>query len=139
MARGPENTFIAWVHRTLPTEVYRMKNHNTYNSGIADCWYSGNGGDLWVEYKYVKVPQRPTTRVDIGLTELQKNWLSKRFHEGRNVCVAVGCADGVVLMHTPLIWELSMYASTFSERVQPRRILLDHIREATLSCESSVS
>ena len=78
MSSGPENRFIQSLHRLLPAQVYRMKNHNPYNSGIADCWYSGDAGDLWVEYKYEAT--LPKTRsVSADLAELQKDWLRKRY------------------------------------------------------------
>lgn len=90
----PENTFIQSVHRHLPAELYRMKNHNQYNGGIPDCWYSGPAGDLWIEYKFVILPKRDSTIVGIELSELQKNWLRSRHAEGREVGVIVGCPQG---------------------------------------------
>ena len=61
MSRGPENNFISSVHKHLPMKLYRMKNNNPYNGGIADVWYSGSKADLWIEYKFVKLPARDTT------------------------------------------------------------------------------
>ena len=104
MSRGPENTFIGSVHSHLPAALYRMKNHNEFNAGIADCWYSGRKNDLWVEYKFVVVPARDATRIDLvggkapALSHLQQEWLQARHKEGRNVVVIVGSkAGGVVL------------------------------------------
>lgn len=100
MSSGPENRFIQGVHAKLPARVYRMKNHNPYNSGIADCWYSGRRGDLWVEYKFVQIPKRASTIVDISagesppLTKLQQEWLKGRHSEGRSVGVIIGTPDG---------------------------------------------
>lgn len=100
MSSGPENTFIRSLHRLLPAGVYRMKNHNPYNSGIADCWYSGNAGDLWVEYKFLVLPKRAATVVDITagnappLTALQQDWLRSRHAEGRGVGVIIGMPQG---------------------------------------------
>ena len=100
MSSGPENRFIQGVHAKLPARVYRMKNHNPYNSGIADCWYSGKRGDLWVEYKFVQIPKRISTIVDISagenppLTKLQQEWLKGRHSEGRSVGVIIGTPDG---------------------------------------------
>lgn len=100
MSSGPENRFIASIHRLLPSGVYAMKNHNPYNAGIADCWYSTVGGDLWVEYKYLELPKRPDTLVDLcsgknpPITRLQQEWLKARDQEGRSVCVVIGTADG---------------------------------------------
>ena len=39
----PENSFITGVHRYV--QSYYMKNHNEYNGGIADVWYSGEKRD----------------------------------------------------------------------------------------------
>lgn len=73
-----------------------MKNHNQYNGGIPDVWYSGNRSDLWIEYKFVTLPKRDTTLIVPGLSDLQQNWIESRFNEGRNVGVVVGCKSGGV-------------------------------------------
>lgn len=96
MSRQPENTFIASVHKFLPRELYRQKNHNQYNGGIADVWYSGPKADLWVEYKFEVLPKRDDTIVPIDLSPLQREWLTSRHGEGRNVGVVVGCKEGGV-------------------------------------------
>ena len=41
MSKGPENTFIASIHRCLPRSVYTLKNHNQYNGGIAGAGLLG--------------------------------------------------------------------------------------------------
>ena len=100
MASGPENRFIQAVHSKLPATVYRMKNHNPYNSGIADCWYSGRAGDLWIEYKWATIPKRDSTVVDMAggknppISALQSNWLVGRDEEGRNVGAIIGTPSG---------------------------------------------
>lgn len=92
----PENTFIGAVHRHLPAELYRMKNHNQFNAGIPDVWYSGPAGDLWLEYKFIVIPKRDTTIIKVELSDLQKNWIRLRAAEGRRVGVVVGCKEGGV-------------------------------------------
>ena len=100
MSSGPENRFIQAIHRLLPARVYRMKNHNPYVGGVADCWYSGTAGDLWVEYKLLELPKKPTTIVDLcggsspALSALQQEWLRNRHHEGRSVGVIIGTYTG---------------------------------------------
>lgn len=97
---GPENTFIASVHKHLPPQLYRMKNHNQYNGGIPDVWYSGTKADLWVEYKYVNLPKKDDTVIQLTggknplLSHLQLEWLIERHKEGRNVAVVVGSKLG---------------------------------------------
>lgn len=122
MSKGPENTFIAAVHRHLPVSLYRMKNHNQYNGGIADVWYSGLKADLWVEYKFVKVPVRDSTVIDLGLSELQKHWLRARFDEGRHVAVIVGSKDGGVWLPNAS-WENAVTAKKFRELIRSRQEL----------------
>lgn len=126
MSRGPENTFIGSVHKHLPESVYRMKNHNEYNSGIADCWYDGPTGDLWVEYKFIVVPKRDTTLIIIDLSDLQKWWLRNRYENGRNVAVVVGCKAGGVWFED-CYWEEPITAKEFKERCMHRQELVEQI------------
>lgn len=137
MSRKPENTFIASVHRHLPSmnELYRMKNHNDFNGGIADCWYSGSGADLWVEYKFIVVPKRPDTMIDLvggknpTISALQQDWLRGRYNEGRHVWVIVGCkAGGVIFKY--LEWERPLPVGEFNDLVSTRsevaRVIATH-------------
>ena len=112
MSRGPETTFIQSVHRHLPKDVYRMKNHNEFNGGIADCWYDGSAADLWVEYKFIVVPKRDTTLVTVDLSPLQREWLRDRAKNGRNVAVVVGCKAGGVWLNAPG-WDENLTAAEF--------------------------
>ncbi len=135
MARGPENTFIASVHRHLPVQLYRMKNHNEYNAGIADCWYSGKR-DLWVEYKFIALPKRGTALIDLvggkspALSHLQQAWLRERYSEGRNVWVIVGCKEGGVFFRKRT-WETPVTADDFRAEIQSRKDLAAEIANFT--------
>jgi hypothetical protein len=81
MARKPENTFIASVHKHLQC-TYFEKMNNPYRSGTPDVWYSGDKSDLWAEYKFIQsIPVKVDVRLD--LSELQKLWLRRRYEEGR--------------------------------------------------------
>jgi hypothetical protein len=119
MSAGPENTFIQAVHRYLPRNLYSMKNHNMYNGGIADCWYSGAGRDLWIEWKFIVAPKKDDTVVNLhagkqpSMSALQRDWLRSRFDEGRNVWVGIGSADGGVLFKDPREWETPFTAGEF--------------------------
>ena len=118
----PENTFIASVHRHLPVDLYHMKNHNQYNGGIPDVWYSGPAGDLWIEYKFIAVPKRDDTNIIINLSELQKNWLRSRFSEGRKVAVVVGCKEGGVWFDG-VSWDYTYTAKDFRSLMSDRKEL----------------
>lgn len=136
MSKGPENTFIGSVHKHLPDSVYRMKNHNQYNGGIADCWYSGNRADLWVEYKFIKVPARPDTVINLitgknpELSFLQQEWLRGRYGEGRKVGVIVGCKDGGVWF-PGISWDVTFTAQFYREAIKSRRELAELISYLT--------
>ena len=130
MSRGPETTFIASVHKHLPESLYRIKNNNRYNGGQADCWYSGNKADLWVEYKFIVVPKRPETTVDIDPSALQQKWLKDRHDEGRNIGVIVGCKEGGVWLGG-VEWDRPIVQKDFVERIKSRRELAEVIRDLT--------
>lgn len=138
----PENQFINSVHAHLPppSELYRMKNHSEYTAGVADCWYSGRGKkskDLWIEWKFITVPVRDTTVIDLVtrpspktepiLTELQQEWLRERTLEGRNVVVGIGSAKGGVILWGDFEWQRQITAAEFRDRMQDRKSLASTI------------
>lgn len=136
MSRKPETTFIESVHRHLPPmdELYRMKNHNEFNAGIADVWYSGTASDLWVEYKFIAVPVRDTTVIDLvsgdkpAISHLQQAWLTERHAEGRNVGVIVGCKDGGVWF-PGVSWDKTYTAKQFRSDILARKALAKVIND----------
>ena len=133
MSKGPENTFIGSVHKHLPAGIYRMKNHNAYVGGIADVWYSGVR-DLWVEYKFIVVPKRPDTVIDLitgknpAISYLQQEWLRSRHEEGRSVGVIVGSKDGGVWF-PGLTWDATYPAKKFLSLLQTRKDLAGTIEK----------
>ena len=133
MSKGPENTFIGSVHKHLPAGIYRLKNHNQYNGGIADVWYSGVR-DLWVEYKFIVVPKRPDTVIDLitgknpAISYLQQEWLRSRHEEGRSVGVIVGSKDGGVWF-PGLTWDATYPAKKFLSLLQARKDLAGTIEK----------
>lgn len=133
MSQGPENTFIGSVHKHLPAGIYHMKNHNAYVGGIADVWYSGVR-DLWVEYKFIVVPKRPDTVIDLitgknpAISYLQQEWLRSRHGEGRSVGVIVGSKDGGVWF-PGLTWDATYPAKKFLSLLQTRKDLAGTIEK----------
>lgn len=134
MASGPETRFIASIHKLLPPvdEFYRMKNHNEYNAGIADCWYSGKR-DLWVEYKWVDLPARASTIIDItagkkpSLSKLQAEWIEQRRSEGRNVWIVIGSSVGG-LMFTHNMEPYPIRADDFTKRCHAKPLVASIIK-----------
>jgi hypothetical protein len=136
MSQKPENTFIASIHKLLPPTLYRMKNHNAYNGGIPDVWYSGVKADLWIEYKFLVLPKRDSTVIDLTagkdpmLSALQQAWLRGRRAEGRNVGVIVGCKEGGVWFdHTS--WKHPYTTAEYREWLLDRKSIASTIFEVT--------
>ncbi len=132
MAVKPENTFRTGVHKYLPADLYHVKMNNPFAAGIADDWYSGSKADLWVEYKYLQVPKRPSTLIDLTagkkpeISHLQQEWLRSRHTEGRSVAVIVGCPQGGVLF-LDREWESPITAEDFNSRLLSRQQLASWI------------
>ena len=99
MAAKPETTFYTAINRLLPRELHKEKMNNPYRGGTADMWYSGNRGDLWVEYKWLAHHPRGEFKPDLSALQIQ--WLSARHKEGRNVAVIIGCTKGVMILRHP--------------------------------------
>ena len=116
MSSKPESQFIASVQRHLPPEheFHREKMANPYRGGTADSWYSGTRADLWVEWKFIILPKRPETVIDLAkeLSPLQQNWIAQRRVEGRNVWIGIGCKEGGVLLRDST-WPLAMPCKLF--------------------------
>ena len=131
MASKPESTFITSLHRHFPSKEvpYHMKNHNVYNGGIPDVWYSGRHGDMWVEYKFIEVPKRLTTVIVPNLSELQLQWLSDRQCEGRNVYVIIGCKSGGMVLSGTEQWRNGITTEQFQNALQTRKQLADWITQ----------
>lgn len=107
-----------------------MKNHNQFNAGIADCWYSGAECDLWVEYKFIVVPKRDETEVKFGFSPLQIDWLTKRYDEGRTVMAVIGAETGGVILSGRDV-TTSMTAGEYRTRVQTKKEIAAYITSIT--------
>ena len=128
MAAKPETSFTRRITSRLPKSIYHMKNSNPYTAGVPDLWFSGNSGDLWVEMKYIEtlpvsVPVRPTKL----LTALQLDWLNRRYEEGRNVAVIIGCKTGGVILLDKL-WQTDIAVDTFKTLIRSPADLAEWIR-----------
>ena len=86
-----EHTFVRSIHNRLKGKLHIWKVAAGFANGVPDAWYSGNKGDLWVEYKWGKYP----------LSTLQRLWLTARHAEGRRCWVVTGTDKGVVVYTQP--------------------------------------
>lgn len=125
-----EHSFIRSIHSKLPTDVYAWKINDNYQGGVADAYYSMRGGnDLWVEYKYLpKLPKRPTTLIQYGLSALQLQWLRERLADGRRVMVIVGSPQGHLVMENGA-WESAVPCSGFISQAIDTRGVVTYILE----------
>jgi hypothetical protein len=121
MASKPETTFSRAVNKHLRLDLHKEKMSNPYRGGTADYWYSGNKGDLWVEYKWLPKAPRSTFSLVTGkkpaLSALQQKWLRERGDEGRNVAVIVGCPTGTIILRNR-DWEQSVNSDFVITRQQ---------------------
>ncbi len=121
MSAKPETTFYTSVHKHLPSIdlLHHEKMSNPYRAGTFDHWYSGGKADLWVEWKFIVLPKRDTTLIDIcggkkpSLSALQQQWGYRRHHEGRDVWVIIGCKEGGVICRMPPEWTQTFRADGF--------------------------
>jgi hypothetical protein len=143
MSAKPETTFIAAIHRGLnPHGPHAEKNHNPYRGGTADVWYSGDKGDLWVEYKFVQTVTPKSRAVIPDLTQLQIDWLMSRYEEGRNVAVVLGVGKLGGVIYRERGWEIPLSGELFLTKMVSRgeisRWILDQTgRRYVRSSESS--
>lgn len=134
MSAKPESTFIESVHRHLSPTLYRIKNHNVFNAGIADVWYSGTSADLWIEYKFIVVPKRLDTVIDMvggkkpDISHLQQDWLRARHAEGRNVGVIIGSKLGGVWL-PGISWDRTFTTEEFLADSRERKSLANIITD----------
>lgn len=143
MAAKPETTFYQSVHRHLPpeSELHREKMNNPYRGGTFDHWYDGPGGDLWVEWKFIELPKRPGTVIDLvtprgkkmesPLSALQQQWGRDRYSNGRDVWVIVGCKEGGVIFEA-LRWEVPITTAEFKQSMLSRQQIAQRIRAHVL-------
>ena len=109
--RMNEAKFTQKVNKSLTNKVYTWKISDRFTSGIPDSYYSGNSGDLWVEYKFLKRVPKSLFLLK-NLSELQKKWLLSRHKEGRPVAVIVGYEDGAATI---------LPGNAFEEQIDPSK------------------
>lgn len=96
-----EHSFIRSIHRKLPKEIFTWKINDNYAGGVADAYYSGFKDDVWIEYKYVTLPKKDTSKIKLGLSPLQIHWLKEQYARGRNVAVVIGSPEGNIILRQP--------------------------------------
>ena len=132
MSRKPETEFIQRLHRKMgAVKPYHMKLNNPLTAGIPDVYYSGSGGELWVEYKYDPKAGMGRKFVLPALSPLQIAWMNGRYKEGRQVAVILGCMKGVMI-YTHGKWAVPMAPSFFEQHLVSEQEAADWIKSRTL-------
>tara|TARA_B110000967_G_C18691260_1_gene463124 strand:- start:433 stop:840 length:408 start_codon:yes stop_codon:yes gene_type:complete len=124
-----EHGFVKSVHRSLPSELYKWKIHDTYTGGVPDAFYAGPSGVLFVEYKYIpKLPVRDTTKLRTTLSPIQIEWLNKMHQFGSaKVAVVIGAEETAVIL-TAGEWSNPLTKQEYVKRCVPRKDVGDWIR-----------
>lgn len=126
-----EHGFVRSIHRQLPDSLYKWKINDNFQGGVADAYYSGKAGDLWVEYKYLPLlPKKGNTLVKLGLTGQQLLWLTARHKEGRTVAVVIGSPQGHLIL-TENTWTSPIGCEDFIRRAIATKDVVDYIVRTT--------
>lgn len=131
--RKPESTYRSSIVKLLKgSGIYTWGIHDSYTSGVPDHYYSGSGGSMFAEYKYLP---KDTLKFDLTrppkspkLSRLQQEWLNSRHHEGRHVCVIVGMPSGGVILV-----DGAWMTPVFADRILTRKEIAAYIMEICLS------
>lgn len=117
-----EAGFTRAIHKKLPSTVYHWKVNDRFTVGVPDAWYSGERGDLWVEYKFL--PKLPRVIRHTLLSDKQRHWLNLRHAEGRNVMVAIGHEKRVLVLEHGN-WNYDQDRQTFESDALTRQDFVD--------------
>lgn len=135
-----EHGFIRSIHRKLPKAVYRWKINDNFAGGVADAYYSGVAGDLWIEYKFVHLPKRDSSKVPLGLRPLQIEWLQARKSEGRDVAIVVGSDEGCILLTEIEQFDMTdISKSDFLSSAVDKSNIVEHILQRTYGANTQES
>jgi hypothetical protein len=91
----------------------RWKIHDTYTGGVPDAWYAGPAGTLFVEYKYVLLPQKSTTPIKVGLSAQQRLFLN-RLIEYHLSCVIIVAHQNGAAIFSPAEVDVGLFKESFS-------------------------
>ena len=123
------------MHRHLSPEIYRWKIHDTHTGGVPDAYYCGPGDSLWIEYKYIKLPKRASTLVQLNLSELQKIWLTRAYEWRQSVAIVVGYEKklATVITNPNLIGKITK--TTLQEEAISFKAVAAWIENTVSSCQ----
>tara|TARA_B100000401_G_C52680497_1_gene659433 strand:+ start:398 stop:835 length:438 start_codon:yes stop_codon:yes gene_type:complete len=94
-----EHSFVKSVHRKLDKSVYVWKIADRYSGGVPDAMYAGPAGILFIEYKYIKLPKRPTTIIKTGLSPLQEQWITQMQQWKHPTWLVIGAEKSCLILN----------------------------------------
>jgi hypothetical protein len=129
-----EHSFIKSIHKRLHPDVYKWKIHDTYTGGVPDAMYSGPGGVLFVEYKYIKAfPKWDTTAIKTSVSVLQLQWL-ERMNTAASATLVVGVEDSAVIITSKfIIWCANIHIANIISRPISREDVTNWVRDEVLN------
>lgn len=141
-----EHSFIRSVHYYLQqykkqgADLWLWKIHDTYAGGVPDAMYVGPTGSLWVEYKYITLPKKDNTVIDLKLSSLQRKTIKTLQDYNQDVIVVVGFDNEAAIIHNvdekhnrTSLWTLSISRESLAKKILkeigaindgPRRVTL---------------
>jgi len=82
--------------------------HEDATAGVPDISYCYEGSCGWIELKVIKNwPKRPTTKVQTGLTPIQKVWMKRRHKHGGRIFVFIQIPEGYLVYKDIAIFHLN--------------------------------
>ncbi len=126
-----EHSFIRSIHTSMSRDVFVWKISDKYQGGVPDTFYSGPSGYMFIEYKYEsKLPKKPTTKIKIALTELQRSWLSRAQSHNHLAYIALGSPAGVYI--TDDITEKEITKERLLEESVTKKEFIDRIEKVCI-------
>ncbi len=107
---------------------YVWKINANFAGGVPDMWVAGQGGDIWIENKWIRgLPKRESTRVKPALSSQQLEWLIARDLQNVQVSVVLAAPEGCIIFNTPDEWREGITATEAARRIMSRREVVDKI------------
>lgn len=127
-----EHSFVRSIHSKLPKSIYRWKINDSNQMGVADAFYSGPHGFVFVEYKYLpRLPTRNTTIINFGISPAQQLWLRGRHLDNIDIAVIVGSPQGVVVFEG-LGWDKTLNRGEIEMLLNPMSYAVTWIQQQCL-------
>ena len=105
-----ESKRIGQIHFHLKGKGYEIwKIEAQQHGGVADAYYSGDGTDLWIEYKSQHFRKRVPTKP--ALSPMQLRWCTQQERRGRNVWVVILGDRSHVILDSVEEWHVGITPS----------------------------